>query len=200
MTARLSTGETMLFQLTRWLALALIVLLLIGIAAASFVYLRPPSESVVVTYADVERVLEPAEPAAAGSEPAATAWPANVKRVLAGNEKVLDGWLDVLRADERAHFLTMMDTVITDAEAKKVPSVVAVVNKFKELYFERRGATAFEPYAAAAKRAVLIGQILLMAGLVGMFILILVLLAIERHLRGGTFPLHGPAVQDPPTA
>jgi hypothetical protein len=67
-------------------------------------------------------------------------------------------------------------------------NVIAVVNKFKELYFERRGSTAFEPYATAAKRAVLIGQILLMVGLVGMFVLILVLLAIERHLRGGTFP------------
>jgi hypothetical protein len=63
----------------------------------------------------------------------------------------------------------------------------AVVNKTKEFYFERQGSADFEPYAAAAKRAVLIGQILLMGGLVGLFILIPVLLAIERHLRDASF-------------
>ncbi|MDQ3486989.1 MAG: hypothetical protein M3468_04550 [Acidobacteriota bacterium] len=197
MSGRLSTGEAVLFQLTRWLALALIIVLLIGIAASSFFYLRPGSENVVVTFADVERVLEP-EPA--GSEPATAAWPENVKRVLGGNEKILEGWLDVLRAEERPQFLAMMATVITEAEAKKAPNVIAVVNKYKELYFDRRGSTAFAPYAEAAKRAVLISQILLMAGLVGMFILILVLLAIERHLRGGTSPLPTALQQDPPPA
>jgi hypothetical protein len=90
-----------------------------------------------------------------------------VKRVLGGNEKVLQGWLDTLRAEERPQFIRMMSTVIADAEARKAPNLIAVVNSFKELYFERRGSTAFEPYATAAKRAVLFGQILLMGGLAG---------------------------------
>jgi hypothetical protein len=109
-----------------------------------FSYLRPSSQSVSVTYADVESVLPPA--AASDSQPEAAALPENVKRVLGGNEKVLEGWLNVLATDERPHFIRMMSTVITDAEAKKAPNVIAVVNKFKELYFERRGSTAFEPY------------------------------------------------------
>ena len=182
MTERLSTGEKLLFQLARWVALALILILLVAIAGLGLSYLRPTRVTVSVTYADVERVISPTE--ASGSATTGTPWPENVKRVLAGNEKVLEGWLDILRTEERPQFIAMMSTVITDAEARRAPSIIAVVNKFKEVYFERRESTAFEPYAAAAKRAVLIGQILLMGGLVGMFILILVLLAIERHLRG----------------
>jgi hypothetical protein len=182
MTQTLSASENLLFQLTRWLALMLIFVLLLAIAAFTIFYLRPPGESVSVTYADVERVLTPQGSTAQPTE----ALPENVPRGLAGNEKVMEGWLDVLRVEERPQFIRMMSAVIAEAEAKKATDVVAVVNKFKELCFDRRGSTAFEPYATAAKRAVLVGQVLLMAGLVGMFIVILVLLAIERHLR----PLH----------
>ena len=80
-----------------------------------FRYLIPTDDTVSVTYADVERVLSPAD----ASRPASAPLPDNVKRILSGNEKVLEGWLDVLRVDERPQFIQMMSSVITEAEKTK---------------------------------------------------------------------------------
>jgi hypothetical protein len=76
--------------------------------------------------------------------------------------------------------------VISESEAKKA-SLIPVVNTMKRLYFERRD-TILGPYAASAKRTVLLTELLLMAGLGGLFVLVLVLLAVERHVREQTTP------------
>jgi hypothetical protein len=167
------------------MALGLIAAVSVGIVLVITRLLTPVSTSPYVSYTEVERALAPPSTGTAststGTAPTTGSIPENVRRALEGNEKVLDGWLDVLRPDEHEAFLQNLSVVISESEAKKA-SLIPVVNTMKRLYFERRD-TILGPYAASAKRTVLLTELLLMAGLGGLFVLVLVLLAVERHVR-----------------
>jgi hypothetical protein len=181
MNTEISGGETLLFRSSRFVALTVIAFLVIGIIVSLVGYLLPSSPT-TVTYAEVATALGPTAANADTAEPDAQI-PDNIKLLGAAVVEVVDGWLRSFSPVERQRFLQNASSVVAEAERKAPSSATKALDQFKLLYFERRTPFADGPIAVAARRAVVIGQVLLMAGLLGVFVLLLVLLAVERHTR-----------------
>lgn len=116
--------------------------------------------------------------------------PQNLEPYLAGdNKKVLDGWLKGLDSDkQREDFLGNLSKVVAEAVSKGADraNVADTINTYKDLKLKRLSPSEIEKYTAVAARGAAIAVILGLVVLLLLGSLMLVLLAIERHVRIAT--------------
>jgi len=100
----------------------------------------------------------------------------------AKNRQVLAGWVKILPKDERQDFIDNMLDVIIYAQQNNINTTDAV-NSYKQLKFDNLGTTGFDRVERVVTRGTVIAGILF--GVMLLFSLVLVLLAIERNTRLG---------------
>jgi hypothetical protein len=178
--------QKIIFNFTRWVALTAIILLFIGIVI-SFLAYRSIGDWKYISYETVGKALDPpevkAERTIQESLPEIEI-PDSVERHLRGkNKAVLLGWLGDLEEEEKADFLVNLDHIIMEAARKNPDKVIDYINKYRELKFSKVKENPFNAYIDKAARTGFLISILLIIGTIGLFSMVLVMLAVERNTR-----------------
>ena len=113
--------------------------------------------------------------------------PKDIKEVFQGeNREVLVNWLRNLDNKQQEEFITNLTTIKNEAENDESINFNDAINTYSELKFNAFSQSANNPYSAYEDIALKIVTgifIIIGIGLIGLFSLILVLLAIERNTR-----------------
>ncbi|MBU0654967.1 MAG: hypothetical protein KJ914_07490 [Gammaproteobacteria bacterium] len=191
-----------LFVLTRGLALLLIFGLLAAIVIGGIIVSDKlmPKESTSVSAQEVVEAITPPQPETpATADTAAVASPQPDPMILPGIKlpfilqkhfsaperiKVLRDWLSGLDTSQRQVFLEEMAAAVTEAESRGVDALEAI-DKYKEIKFDKLKQEEFAAAKLATQRMTYAGVAFGAVLLIGLFSLILVLLAIERNTRRG---------------
>lgn len=178
-----------LFVFTRFLSLAVIVILAVGIFVTAVAYSALKKDT-WVTLEQVQAALHPDDdksPASLKEQlPDVTVPPAINEYLGSGkNQKVLLEWLEPLDTDQQADFLQNMSAVIGQAKAHKV-EVVDAINQYKTLKLQKLSTSGVDKYAEPVRKGALMLFMAIMMSMVALFSLVLVLLAIERNTRAAS--------------
>lgn len=102
------------------------------------------------------------------------------------NREVLISWLKDLSPEKQRDFISNLNNIITEAENDEDVLVTDAINNYKNLKFNKFSQEANNPYSEYEEIAKKIGMVLFVIisiFLIGLFALVLVLLAIERNTR-----------------
>lgn len=182
-----SIEEKVIFRFTRSIALIVIVLLVVFSLIGLVKYFQGERDTYVL-YEDIKKSLTSVKEEATTSiqeNVPEIKIPENVEKYLGGeNKKVLLGWIEQLDDHQKEDFIKNISDVISLAEKDNPEKVVDIINGYKILKFGRLPTSEIEKYVQKTQKGVVGLSILLMVGLVGLFSLVLVLLAVERNTRG----------------
>jgi uncharacterized membrane protein len=179
--------QKILFNYTRVLALISIGFLFICLIIGIIAFLNVGKDS-FVAYKDVERSLNPPEENASKSIQDRfpdVKIPNNALRYFSDgeNKKVLTGWLEGLDKDQQKDFLRNLGYIIDEAEDENPNKVVKYINGYKGLKFAKIKSDQFDEYFQIATKVGIIALILFLMTIIGLFSLVLVVLAVERNTR-----------------
>lgn len=178
--------QKVIFNITRCMALVVIGLLFVSIILGVIFFFNVGKEN-QIAYADIEYALNPTSQS--GSESIQEVVPQieipeKVEKYLgAQNKTFFLGWIRNLDPEKKQDFVDNLSEVISQTEIKSPDKMIDFINKYKELKLAR---FATDPYGKYTEKAMKAGAgifILATIGLVGLFSLILVLLAVERNTR-----------------
>lgn len=190
--------EKVIFNFTRIIALIMIlgmfILLVIGIIG-----LTTMKDNTYVSYSTVKTSLTTSNdssgdtsqtPSREESLEAVTSGvyiPQEVKDKFQGeNRDVLIGWLKNMNTQQQEKFVSNLSNIINEAESDESINLYTAVNKYKSLKFNKFTQQTSNPLSSYEDTARKIGIALFVTiaiGLIGLFSLVLVLLAIERNTR-----------------
>ena len=190
--------EKIIFNFTRIIALIMIlgmfILLVIGIIG-----LTTMKDNTYVSYSTVKTSLTTSNdssgdtsqtPSREESLEAVTSGvyiPQEVKDKFQGeNRDVLIGWLKNMNTQQQEKFVSNLSNIINEAESDESINLYTAVNKYKSLKFNKFTQQTSNPLSSYEDTARKIGIALFVTiaiGLIGLFSLVLVLLAIERNTR-----------------
>lgn len=178
--------QKVLFTFTRSMALVVVGILFVFLVVGIFSYFTIGKEK-YISYEDVRRSLNPPNINTSNSIQDSIpeiVIPSNIERYLGdSNKAILLGWLENLDLDQKKDFIKNLGYVIKDAENNSPNQVIEYVNEYKALKLNKISNNEFEKYSNKAIKAGILIAILTMIGIIGLFSLILVLLAVERNTR-----------------
>ena len=187
-----------LFRITRWLALALSLLLFLALIGAGLMMLgtltsglRKPEPADSVTLASNDSTSTTQSPASAGTLSTAPAnalhgvrMPPALQEIFLTeqNRNALSGWLDSIEANERQDFVDALGEAADAATAAETDPTDAI-NDYRQRYQAYVAERDADEAIAMAKRLQILAAIGSALALIGLFSLVLVLMAIERNTR-----------------
>lgn len=99
------------------------------------------------------------------------------------NNKVVSGWISTLNMEEKDEFVSNLVALINEAELKGKPFSAEQINAYKEVKFKKFNSATWDKYEQKFQKGAIIFFIAVLLGMIGLFSLTLVLLAIERNTR-----------------
>lgn len=195
-----SLEQKFLFTLTRFLALLIIAGLVIAIAVGGIMLgdTLLPQKNTKVTPTEVMEAIKP--PVTYNQSQSDQRQEMIDVNILPGIKlpfilqkhfnnpdaiKVLKGWIENLPLGQRNEFINELAAVVEEAERTNT-NVPDAINKYAELKLSKIRESQLAEAAAKSIRLTYLGYGFACVGLIAMFSLILVLLAIERNTRRGT--------------
>lgn len=171
------------FVFTRVFALFAILAFAASAAAAAVTYLVLGREE-QVTLREIRSAIGETESADSNNNVADTTLPENVKKHMSSenNRHILAAWIDDLSPSQRRDFVDNLDRVIVQAETEQL-DVAKAINGYKTLKLSKLRGDGFGQYANTIQKGALVLFITVMLGLIAVFSMFLVLLAIERNTR-----------------
>ena len=183
-----------LFRLTRALAFVFVLILTAALIIGAILLAKDlaPSETATVSYNSVAQALHPqaSESTQQGSDAVLTD-PIDLPFTLqpyftnAANRAVLQRHLSRLDSSEREDYLRNMAEVVTQAKAHS-DDMTETMNKFMELKSDQADLAKSDREARVMRQIYIASAAVSVILLIGLFSLILVMLAIERNTRKGT--------------
>lgn len=99
------------------------------------------------------------------------------------NRKIFNNWISLLSLEQKNEFISNLIELIKDVESKGGSFTIEQLNSYHEIKSQKLLAAQWDKYAERAQKGAIILFISMLVGMVGLFSLILVLLAIERNTR-----------------
>jgi len=175
-----------LFRFTRFLSFAIILLLCIMIFfSVSFYGSIEPT-----TYVSMEDIK--ASSSTSSSQPGLSFQqnaqdvpiPPEVDKYLASedNRKIAQGWVSGLDVEQKKDFFSNLSLLVQEGERKN-ENVTDIINAYRSMKLAKLSTTQWEKYAQQVQKGATILFVSILLGMVGLFSLVLVLLAIERNTR-----------------
>ena len=186
-----SSFERFVFVVTRLLVALTALGAVIGIALCALFLIGKFDKPTSVSYEEVKQSLSnqpssetPSIEKKSGEAAPVYNLPASLKPYLSeNNRRTFDGWMRSIDSeDKRAEFLSELSAVVKAAETDG-KDITEVINKYKELKFQKLSLSPFDKYQTLAAKA---GVTAMLFGLVFLLVILalaLVLMAIERHSR-----------------
>ena len=181
-----SSFETRIFSFSRTFSTVGIIISLGFACLAALGFLLAGGKDTAVTYAEVEKALQPPitnESATISESLPDIDIPKNVEKYLGGtNRDILIGWLKALEEDQKQDFIDNLSDVIVEAEEANA-EVITAINKYSTLKQSKYTTNEIEKYADKVAHGIYVVAAIVCATLGVLFSLVLVLLAIERNTR-----------------
>lgn len=182
---RSSRMENVLFGFTRILALGASLAALIGIVILLGL-LAGGNDKTHVALNDLQLAAPAGQKSAdqaASTSRLKVKVPSNVQRYMSGNnEKIMRSWIEDLDKTQQKDFIRNLSSIISQAEKSNI-NVIDTINAYKTAKLAKLHENPFEKYEQMVTRGAAIGAIFGLVIFIGLMILILVMLAIERNTR-----------------
>ena len=183
--------QRVLFGFTRGVSLIIVVGLFLSIIIGTVVFFNI-SDNSAVTYQSIKNQLQqPASGQKSGNSSTKKTLDQNdieTVRKYFGDQtssQMMGQWLQGMSQDEQKDFLINLAVVIRQAEQDPNPKyqIGDIINKYKDLKVDKMSANGITKNIEQYKPVIYLVVIAVILGLIGLFSIILVLLAIEKNTR-----------------
>ena len=182
-----SIEKKFLFSLVRIVSLVSILILIIMLGVAGSKYLADPQIDTKVEYEEL--TLTPTHPTNGKGRPrirpSTEAGVTIMEKYLGDkdNRKIVSGWIDTVPQEYRQDFVDNLATLMIKVEKNDPNNVITAANAYRMAKLKKIN-SILSPNPADSFKGTIVALFALAAlGLIGMFCLILVFLAVERNTR-----------------
>jgi len=115
--------------------------------------------------------------------------PAEIDKYLGSeeNRNIFRGWISDLDLEQKKDYVSNLSALVREAE-RKGENVTDIINQYRLIKPAKLATGQWEKYAQEAQKGATILFISILLAMVGLFSLVLVLLAIERNTRPAQSP------------
>ena len=177
-----------IFRFTRFLSFLIILILCVAIGfAISFYSSITASTNISMGDMRVSMAPPPMDDTTAQKAPPTADIPPAIAKYLTSDEErsmFLEG-ITTLEPEQQKDFMSNLGTLIHEGEQKGL-NISDLITQYKMVKISKFSGNDFDKYTLQAQRAAIIFLVLMLIGVIALFSLVLVLLAIERNTRPKT--------------